>query len=57
MCSAKIQPMERTWPEIWSELRTAAAPPLRGIGLLLLAVVRFIMALWVVMAIVRVIAG
>lgn len=57
MCSAKIQPMERTWPEIWSELRTAAAPPLRGIGLLLLAIVSFIMALWAVMAIVRVIAG
>lgn len=49
--------MERTWPEIWSELRAAAAPPLRGIGLLLLSIVSFIMALWVVMAIVRVIAG
>lgn len=52
-----MHPMENRWREIWSEARTAAGPPLRGIGLMLLSIVCFISALWVVMAIVRVIAG
>lgn len=49
--------MQTRWTEIWSELRTSAAAPASGILLTLLAIVSFIMALWVVMAVVRVIAG
>lgn len=52
-----MHPMKNRWREIWSEVRTAAAPPLSGIGLMLLSVVCFILSLWVIMAVVRVIAG
>lgn len=50
-------PMDNRWTEIWSELRANAAPPARGILLMLLAIVSFIMLLWVVMAVARMIAG
>lgn len=52
-----MHPMRNRWREIWSGARAAAAAPLRGIGLMLLSVVCFILALWVIMVAVRVIAG
>ena len=49
--------MRTRWVDIWSELRAAAAAPTQGILLMLLSIASFIMALWVVMAVVRVVAG
>lgn len=49
--------MQKRWAEKWSELRTAAAAPASGIGVMLLSIAAFIVLLAVVMTVVRVVAA
>ena len=49
--------MQKRWAEKWSELRTAAAAPAAGIGVMLLSIASFILLLGVVITAVRVVAA
>ena len=57
MRSDRIGAMQKRWAEKWAELRTAAAAPASGIGVMLLSIASFIVLLAVVMTVVRVVTG